>query len=167
MNQFQELLDPTSELTPGEQQTLASDRLPDVVRTSHLRWWVRPRVTPPTGQLLLVIIAPYSHYDLAMLDILDETVAKSDGSKTWNLEGVYVSNLQSYHSIDDLTLDIPDIKHFPLQTPLVASWDNGKLEWACGKSGRDLAAKTVGIPADAFSRDVIARIPTPNFVSAK
>ncbi len=159
MKCFQKLLDPTTFADPGEQQAEASRQLPNLVAKSHLRWWKAPHHEPPPGRALLVIVAPYSQYDLAMLDILDDVVAGQGSGDPSIVEEIYVANIESYESLDDLRIDIPALKSIPLQTPLVASWADGKIrELAFGKLGRDLVARELGIYPSGFNEFVLQRV---------
>ena len=160
MNRFQRLLDPRSNCLPGKQQLEASQRLPAVVSGSGLHWWGLPATRQPEGNMLLVIVAPYSQYDLAMLDLLDHAVREQLARPSASAEHVYVSNIQCYSSLDELRSVIPPIRSAPPQTPIVARWEKGLMsQWAVGKAGRDLAAEVLGIPAERFNREILSRIP--------
>ena len=75
MNKFQSLLSLGS-ADPVAIQRKASQDLAGVVRSSRLRWWHDfVRLMLPQ-QFALLVIAPYSRYDLALLDILDAGIDK-------------------------------------------------------------------------------------------
>jgi hypothetical protein len=126
------------------------------VAQSNLRWWKRRGPALPPGKALLLVVAPYSHYDLALLDLIDEALAlKKAGSVP-----VYVANLQHYGTVEQLRADIPAINQAPPQTPVAAIWEDGTLRrsgW--GKQARDLAADMLGISADDLLTRIIARVP--------
>jgi hypothetical protein len=156
MTRFQDLLKPDFNSTPQADQQRASLRLPDVVKGSRLYWWTKGSGLTIADSLLVVLIAPYSHYDLVMLDLLDEEI-----SRRTQVLPIYVGNLQLYQSAEELTNDFPIITRAPVQTPVTAVRESG--EWrkiASGKPARDLAATTLGIRADEFNDRVIERVPT-------
>jgi hypothetical protein len=74
MTRFQALLKADS--TPKAEQERASHRLPEVVRSSHLHWWTKKAAIPTKPKALLLVVAPYSQYDLALLDVLDAALAR-------------------------------------------------------------------------------------------
>jgi hypothetical protein len=147
-------------MEPGEQQRWASETLPEIVSASHLQWWKGSRTTPPvTTRVLLLVVAPWSHYDLAMLDLLDESFSRSESLAGWRGDDICVANLLSYGSFEQLAIGIPGINQRPSQTPVVAKWEYGGFEWSFGKPGRDLVAKTIGLSSNEFNRTVVARVP--------
>jgi hypothetical protein len=159
MSRFQVLLKPESSLTPKEEQERASRQLPDVVRSSRLHWWKKAAI-PTQGKVLLLVVAPYSQYDLALLDVLDAALARSRASKRLPSVRIYVANLQEYQTVEQLTEDIPTITQVPPQTPVAAVWENGILsKSAWGKQGRDLAADALGLSSEDLNKRVVAKVP--------
>lgn len=153
MTSFRDLLKPDAQLSPAEEQRLASARLADVVRASHLRWWNGS--THVQGDYLLLAVAPYSQYDLALLDLLNERL----GSGVLSVP-VYVSNLQAYQSVEQVNADFPGIGQ-PSQSPVAAFSSAGVLQKvAQGKRARDIAAEVLGLSADELSRRVFAEAPS-------
>ena len=152
MNHFRALLEPAPQSTPRDDQDRASKGLAKAVGESNLRWWKDRDNTPSTGERLLLVVAPYSQYDLFLLDLID-TRLKS--AKSPDVQ-VYVANLLDYASQEQLEADIPGIGRVH-QTPVAAFWESGKpMQSAWGKKGRDLAAEVIGLPADELNRQVMA-----------
>ncbi|OJW12384.1 MAG: hypothetical protein BGO49_21260 [Planctomycetales bacterium 71-10] len=131
--------------------------MPAVVRASRLHWW-EPSAPPAGGTAVLLVVAPWSHYDLAMLDVLDESVPGPD--RPGEAPPVFVANLERYRSVEELTADIPILESFPFQSPIAALWRDGAFRnVAWGKAGRDLVADALDLPPEAFNEQVIARTP--------
>jgi hypothetical protein len=154
MRRFRDLLAYDPALTPAEEQRRASERLADAVAQSCLRWWKGPKGVPSQEKCILLVIAPFSQYDLTLLDILDDRL----GIDPYPFP-VYVGNLQDYATLEQLRADFPEIVAAP-QTPIVAICDPGSRTVACGKKARDLAAEALGIPAGGLSREIIAESPS-------
>jgi len=152
MTRFRDLLKPGPQSCPAEEQRRASAGLADAVMRSNLRWWrAGARVQ---GDYLLLAVAPYSQYDLVLLDLLDERL-DSDGQAV----PVYVANLQEYETVDQVNADFPGVGH-PHQTPVALSRAGALEKVALGKRARDMAAEALGLPADELSRRVIAEAPS-------
>src|SRR5205823_13648228 len=110
----------------------------------------------PPGKALLLVVAPYSQYDLVLLDLIDEALAPKRGASV----PVYVANLQHYDTVEELHADIPAINQAPPQTPVAAVWEDGALRRSgCGKQARDLAADVLGISAEDLLTRIIGRVP--------
>ncbi len=160
MNFFQALLKPDSASTPKAEQQRASRQLPDVVKNSHLHWWTKKAAIPTQGKALLLVVAPYSQYDLALLDVLDAALAGSRPTKRLLSVPIYVADLQQYQTVEQLTEDIPSITKAPPQTPIAAVWEDGVLtKSAWGKQGRGLAADALGLSSKDLNERVVAKIP--------
>jgi hypothetical protein len=160
MTLFQALLNPDPDSTPKEDQERASRQLPQAVKSSHLRWWTKKAPIPSEGKALLLLVAPYSHYDLALLDVLDAALARSRAPKRLLSVPIYVANLQQYQTVEQLTEDIPVITQAPSQTPVIVVWEDGRpSKSALGKKGRDLAADALGLPAEELNERVVAKVP--------
>jgi len=161
MSSFQALLEPDSSSTPKTEQERAARQLPDVVKSSHLKWWTKKAAIPAQGKALLLVVASYSQYDLALLDVLDAALAQPDAPKRLLSVPIYVANLQQYQTVEQLTEDIPTITEAPPQTPVAAVWENGVLtKSACGYHGRSLAADALGLSSEELNERVIAKVPT-------
>src|SRR5271157_4471898 len=155
MTHFRDLLtyDPAS--TPGDEQRRASAGLADAVARSRLRWWKGRKVAPLRGKCILLVVAPFSQYDLTLLDLLDERIDADQPPVP-----VYVANLQDYATSEQLSADFPGIGAAP-QTPIVAICHSGSLQTvACGKRARDVVAQALGLPADELSRRIVAESPS-------
>jgi hypothetical protein len=155
MTRFRDLLtyDPAS--TPGDEQRRASEGLADAVARSRLRWWKGRKVAPGQGKCIVLVVAPFSQYDLTLLDLFDERLDTDQPPVP-----VYVANLQDYATAEQLSADFPGIGAAP-QTPIVAICDSGSPQTvACGKKARDMAAQALGLPADELSRRIIAESPS-------
>jgi hypothetical protein len=155
---FRDLLKPDPRSTPAEEQGRASAGLADAVKRSNLRWW-RSR-EPVLGQesYLVLAVAPYSQYDLTLLDLLDEKLSASPAVP------VYVVNLQDYETPERLGADFPGVGQFH-QTPIAALYEAGSLtNVAWGKKARDMAAEAVGFSPDELSRRVVAE--SPNYANS-
>lgn len=154
MTRFRELLkhDPLS--SPAEEQRRASEGLAGVVRQSRLRW-KDERPLPSRDKYLLVAVAPYSQYDLVLLDLLDEKLASACASVP-----VYVSNLLHYGSAAQLREDFPGVGE-GLQPPMAALFEAGSAKAvASGNKARELVADSLGIPGDELTRRVLDGSPS-------
>jgi hypothetical protein len=159
MNRFQELLKPDLRSTPGADQQRAAAELPNAVKRSHLHWWTKMAV-PSKGKAVLLVVAPWSHYDLALLDVLDETLANPRSRARRLRVPVYVANLQDYQTFEQLTNDIPTITQPPPQTPIATLWEDGLITMtAWGKGGRDLTADALGLSSEDLDKQVLDRVP--------
>lgn len=160
MTRFQALLKPDATSTPNAEQERASRQLPDVVKGSHLHWWTKKDAIPTQGKALLLVVAPYSQYDLALLDVLDAALARPRAPKRLLSVPIYVANLQEYQTVEQLTEDIPTITQAPPQTPVAALWENGDLtKSAWGKQGRELAADALGLSSEDLNEWMVAKVP--------
>jgi hypothetical protein len=161
MTRFRILLasDPAS--SPGDEQRRASARLADAVAQSHLRWWRDGQVAPGQGKCLVLVIAPFSQYDLTLLDLLDERLGTDQSPLP-----IYVANLQDYATVEQLNADFPGIGPAP-QTPIVAICDSvSPPTVAWGKKGRDLVAQVLGLPAEELARRILAQSPSYGHAAA-
>ncbi|MFO0926559.1 MAG: hypothetical protein U0736_05900 [Gemmataceae bacterium] len=154
MTRFRDLLQADLTATPTEDQLRASAGLAAAVAGSHLRWWQRCDGPAGTGTRLLLAVAPYSQYDLTLLDLIDEQLGAAPLPVT-----VYVANLLEYATLAELSADFPGVGPAP-QTPIVALWDGSSsptVVW--GKRGRDLLARALGLGADLMTRWTITGLP--------
>src|SRR5437899_12164701 len=118
MTRFQAFLKPDSTSTPMAEQERASRQLPDVVRSSRLKWWTKKAAIPAHRKALLLVIAPYSHYDLALLDVLDAALPLQRAPKVLLVVPIYVADLHQYRKVEQLSEDTPPMTYAPLDTPL-------------------------------------------------
>jgi hypothetical protein len=160
MMRFRDLLtyDPAS--TPGDEQRRASEGLANAVARSRLRWWKGRKAALGQGKCILLVVAPFSQYDLTLLDLLNEKLDSDQPPVP-----IYVANLQDYATAEQLSADFPGIGVAP-QTPIVAICDSGSPETvACGKKARDMVAQVLGLPADELSRRIVAE--SPSYVNSE
>jgi hypothetical protein len=156
MNRFKDLLTPGQGSTPKDEQQRASAGLADALSGSNLRRWEGRGALPVQGKCLLLAVAPYSQYDLTLLDVLDESL---DSGRSPAIP-VYVANLLDYDRVEQVRADFPGIAQAH-QTPLAALWESGtpkKIAW--GKQARDLAAEALGLDPEVLSRRVAAESPS-------
>jgi hypothetical protein len=154
MTRFRNLLTPDPASSPADEQRRASQGLADVVAQSRLRWWSDRQTAPNQEKCLVLVVAPFSQYDLTLLDLLDERLDAAPSRVP-----VYVANLQDYASLEQLNADFPGVGAAP-QTPIAAICDSGSPKTvACGKKARELAAQTLGLSADELTRRIVAESP--------
>jgi hypothetical protein len=159
MTRFRDLLPSDPALTPGEEQRRASEGLADAVARSHLRWWKDRRVAPGQGKCILFVVAPFSQYDLTLLDLLNERLDTDQPPVP-----VYVANLQDYATAEELSAEFPGVG-VAAQTPIVAICESGSSPTvACRKKARDLAAQALGLSADELLQRMVAE--SPSYVSS-
>jgi hypothetical protein len=153
MRRFRDLLKFDPQSTPGEEQQRASEGLAAAVAQSHLHWWKGREGVPVQGRCLVLAVAPFSQYDLTLLDLLDERI---DCDRPLP---VYIANLQDYLTLEQLQADFPGVGQAH-QTPIAALRESGsptKVAW--GKKARDLTAEVVGFAPDELSQRVVAESP--------
>lgn len=155
MKRFQTLLKYDPKLTPHEEQVRASEGLADALNRSHLEQWKRDQSATSHGRCLLLAIAPYSQYDLTLLDILDESLS----SQIVNDVKVFVVNLLDYQDQKELEKDFPGIGQIH-QTPIAAFWESGELkELALGRKARELVAEAIHVPSEELNQRVSSESP--------
>jgi hypothetical protein len=155
MRRFRNLLAQDAASSPGEEQRRASAGLANAVSQSSLRWWKGRAVPFCREKCLVLAVAPFSQYDLALLDLLDEALDTNASPVP-----VYVANLQDYATVEELNADFPGIGR-QLQTPIAALCESGLPKTvAWGKKARDMVAQMLGLAADEVSRRIIADSPS-------
>ena len=155
MTRFKDLLTPSQRSTPKDEQKRASAGLADAVSASNLRRWEGRGVLPVQGKCLVLAVAPYSQYDLTLLDVLDESLASGQAAFP-----VYVVNLLDYDTVEQVRADFPGIAQAN-QTPLAALWESGSpTRTAWGKHARDVVAEALGLAPEDLSRRVVAESPS-------
>ncbi len=151
MRRFRDLLKNNPASTPEVEQRRASEGLGEAVAKSHLRWWIGSDLASGPDKCLLLAVAPFSQYDLTLLDLLDERLATHQSPVS-----VYVANLQDYTIVEHLSVDFPGIGQAQ-PTPIVAFCEHGSpklVVW--GKKARDMAAQLLGIAPEELSRRIVA-----------
>lgn len=154
MTLFRNLLkyDPAS--TPGDEQRHASEGLAATIAQSHMHWWKGKQLMPSHEKCLILVVAPFSQYDLTLLDLLDERLGTQPSVP------VFVGNLQDYDTVEELSADFPGIGPAP-QTPIAALCDPGSpRKVACGKKAREMAAQALGLSSEELMRRVLAESPS-------
>ena len=161
MNRFQSLLlNSAADVLPADRQAQAERLLPQTVQDSRLRWWSDSSTLTMPGDILVILVGTYSHYDLALLDLLEAEFAQGQRFLQRPQVPVYVANLFSYDTVEQLQKDFPLIKSAPPQTPVVMVHRNGRWDrLAVGKPGRDLVASTLDLSAEDLNRRVVDRVP--------
>jgi hypothetical protein len=155
MTRFRDLLSPGQHTTPKEEQERASAGLAAVVSASNLRRWEGHSDLPNQGKCLLLAVAPYSQYDLTLLDLIDESLEAGRAPAV----SVYVVNLLDYPSVAEVRADFPGIAQVH-QSPLAALWAPGApKKVAGGKQARDMAAEALGLAPEEVARRVATEPP--------
>lgn len=154
MRRFRDLLMAGASTTPMEEQRRASAQLADTVSLSNFRWWQGHPAQPPEGSWLLVAVAPYSQYDLTLLDILDESI----GSGRAVLLPLYVANLLDYQNAEQVRADFRGcVSH---RNPVVSLWDAAShVRSESGKRARDLLAETLHLDGEALQQRILEESP--------
>jgi hypothetical protein len=159
MNRFQQLLEPDLG-SPGEEQERAARLLPGLVEQSRFRWWTMGGASPTEAKFLVLLIVTWSHYDLALLDVIEEQRTSEFLNNGSASIPVYVGDLGQYQEIEQLTQDIPTIHKNPRQTPVAALWEDGGFRVTeYGYAARNLLASVLGISAQDLNEQVAARVP--------
>src|SRR5262245_45953902 len=110
------------------QQRLAQSR--------SLQSWSAEQWPDGPGLSLVVGVAPWSGYDMALLDL----IGRGDPALP-----VFVSDLSRFEDLSELRRIAPGIRHVT-QSPVVALWSGGNvLKKASGFEGRKLAAESCGL----------------------
>lgn len=113
----------------------ASEQLAERVRRSALAWFPDRSETNGTGIRLVIGVAVWSAYDLRLLDLVNEAVAKRSDLH------VAVFNIDQLASAAELQRIFPSIGEV-FQTPAVGYWEAGQLkETASGFAGRQLVGR--------------------------
>jgi hypothetical protein len=155
MTRFRDLLKFDPDSHPRDEQRRASEGLATAVAGSHFHWWKDREVTSLQGQCLVLAVAPFSQYDLLLLDLLDEQLDSGPSPML-----VYVANLLDYASVKELGVDFPGVAQAP-QTPIAALYQSGlPKRVASGKKARDMAAETLGLSAEELAQRVATETPS-------
>jgi hypothetical protein len=155
---FQELLKPVANSTPAEDIDRVSDQLPDRVEQSHLHWWQTDSASTP-GKTLLILVAPWSHYDLVLLDLIEEELIEGAKIREVAEVAIFVDNIDRYETLEQIKEMIPLIKSVP-QTPVSAVWEDGKLKkTSSGYFARVLVAEAMNLSLNLLDERILARVP--------
>ena len=157
MSRFIELFWSQRELSPGEHQRTVERNFAAAITDSRLRLW-RPG-DPITGQgtRVLIGVATWSGYDMRLLDVIDEGMARGPAPV------VEVFNTSDCHTHDDFKKYVPGMGAV-CQTPVVGIWRDGRLEWSGqGAEARERVARMFG----STSVEIVEHIkdgPPPHYV---
>lgn len=138
MTKFLDLLKPVL-LDPGKQQEYAKQQFPYLVKESkYLKWRDNNRLS----NCMLIIVAHWSQYDLAMLDIIEETLTSESIPVYLTLAG------------------LEDLDEIQPKMPVVSFYEDKNIpeKKAWGKNGRDLIAEILGLDPEEFNQEVISRV---------
>jgi hypothetical protein len=134
---------------PSADQAEVVRRLPAAVADSPLHWWSPGDPVAERGARLLLGIAPYSWYDLRLLDLVDEALSTWRGPEA--PPRVDVFSTLDCRTQDDFHHYVPGVAPV-YQTPVLGRWQDGvQVSKATGALARDEAARLFG----KSERDVI------------
>ena len=136
---FAALLAPGPLLTPADEQRRASNLLPISVADSAMHWLASPESLNGTGEKLVVGVAVWSRYDLALLDELNQFAAAHPGLRIciFDVDRVGGEFERFVPGVGDVT-----------QTPVVGRWSGGSLvEKGTGHAGREIARRMIAMAA--------------------
>jgi hypothetical protein len=154
MTRFRQLLQPSTETSPGQEQRRASESLPGAIAASPFHPWCG-RADFDDG--LLILVAPYSQYDLALLEEMEARAPTIP---------VYVGNLMDYPSLDALKNDVPDVGGSPA-TPIAKHWSRSVPgPTVSGKAARDMIASLLGVNPAKFNQRLLNASPRLQAVPA-
>ncbi len=136
---FTALLDPDPPLTAVEGQRRASNLLPVLVSQSAMRWLPLPEPPNGTTDKLVIGVATWSRYDLALLDDLAAFATSHPGVRVCVFDVDRVGG--------EFERFVPGVG-VVVQTPVVGLWSGGVLlERGSGSAGREIARRMMATPA--------------------
>src|SRR5262249_37299904 len=110
------------------------------LETSPLRPWSPGDPRPEVGPFLLLGVAPWSGYDLRLLDVIEAQLKKGESRPPV----VRVFNIDECRVPDDFKRYIPRLGHVS-QPPVAGLWRDGKLSWSTqGHAAREQVAGLFG-----------------------
>jgi len=122
-----------------------------------LHWWKDRKAVSSDENCLLLVVAPFSQYDLTLLDLLDEKFASDVPTGT-----VYVANLQDYDTVQQLNVDAPGVGSAP-QTPIAVHYDSSRPPAVtAGRKARDAVSLLLGLDADKLAQRILDESPSYN-----
>ena len=141
LRMFAALLDPDPALTPGEEQRRASNLLPVLVSRSQMHWLPAPEPPNGTGEKLVIGVAVWSRYDLALLDELNQFASTHPG--------VCICVFDVDRIGGEFEQFVPGIGGVG-QTPVIGRWSGGVLvESGTGHAGREIVRRLMAQPSPA------------------
>jgi hypothetical protein len=146
MSTFLDLLTDDKRI-PSSTRDRARPSLSQVVAKSTLHNWSPADPVPATGKRVLIGVAPWSGYDLRLLDILDQITSAVRG----RVPHLAVFDVAECKSQQDFDRYIPSVSPV-YQTPVVGIWENGDLkEKATGAVARNRVAQVFGITPEQLT----------------
>ena len=124
---FHELLDNPNHIEPGPLQAAARKQFPDVVRRSHLDFFVAGQHLPSGGKFALIGVAVYSPRELRLLDAVD--AAYPDWQGIAKVAVFDLTECQDPREVLERYLVSPPYRRSSLdfrfvpQSPIVGIWD--------------------------------------------
>jgi hypothetical protein len=116
-----------------------------LAQSRRLRAWSAEDWPNGAGLSLVLGVAPWSGYDMALLDLIERAVPPLP---------VFVCDLSQFTDPKELRQIAPGIRHVT-QSPVVALWSGSSvLKQASGFEGRKLAAELCGLDPELLQRAV-------------
>jgi hypothetical protein len=145
---------------PSADQAEVVRRFPAAVAASSMHWWSPGDPVAGRGARFLVGVAPYSWYDLRLLDRIDEAFS------VWRSQEapprVDVFNTAECLTQEDFNRWVPGIAPV-FQSPILGIWLDGRfLEAHQGFAARDLVARRFG----SSSAEITQEVPKANQAGA-
>ncbi len=124
---------------------LRSEHFPQVVAETPFTLWKPGDAIPAVGRRLLLGVATWNGYDMALLDLIEDRLRGDDPPAV----RVSLFDIDQCHSLDDLRRYVPGVE-MGYQTPLVGYWVDGELkESAWGYDGSELAIRVCGLDRES------------------
>ncbi|HJT76734.1 MAG TPA: hypothetical protein VJ739_05985 [Gemmataceae bacterium] len=121
---------------------------PAAVAGSSLRLWRPGDPLSDHGTRILIGIATWSGYDMRLLDVVEEGMARGSAP------AVAVFNTSDCRTQDDFNKYVPGLGAV-YQTPVVGIWQDGRLEWSGqGAEARERVARLFGSGPDEIGKYV-------------
>jgi hypothetical protein len=152
MNRFSNLFWSHPGLNPGEQQRVVEREFPAAVADSRLRLWRPGDPIASHGVRILIGVAPWSGYDMRLLDVVDEGMGRGPAMV------VEVFSTSDCHTQKDFEKYISGVSAV-YQPPVVGFWRDGRLEWSGqGAEARERVARLFGSGSDEIVKYVVDRM---------
>ncbi len=128
-----------------------SEYLPEVVAATPFRLWKPGEPITTVGRRLLLGVATWNGYDMALLDLIEDRVRAADPPPV----RVDVFDTDTCLSLDAFQRYVPGVE-LGYQTPLVGYWVDGVLrESAWGYDGREIAIRVCGLDREASRHHIL------------
>ncbi len=140
-----------SQSPPASDPAEMERRFQELLADSPFRPWQPGDPIVQRGERLLIGVAPWSGYDLRLLDVVAEALSSSRPAPVPVVE---VFSVAACNEERDFRKYIPRLRHV-FHTPVVGVWRNGRLDEAKeGYEARDLVARRFGADAAAVVESV-------------